>query len=188
MNGIVGVAGTPATGKKTTAPLLAGELGMKCAGLNELASSYGLARRAEGETEVDTEALGRKLQGLAGPLVVYGHLLPFVLRSRSVSKVVVLRCDPSVLKLRLQDRGYRPRKVVDNLEAELIGVVSSDAYDAFGQDKVFELDSTREPPSDVATAAARVIRGLSPPGPRIDWTASYDSGAKLRSLLSVAEA
>ena len=188
MDGIIGVTGTPATGKKSTAPLLAKELGLKCAGINDLAVSYGLSERADGETEVDTAALRRRLRALEPPVVVYGHLLPFVLQSRAVSKVVVLRCDPSVLKQRLQARGYEPRKVLDNLEAELIGIVSSDAYDAFGPEKVFEVDSTRTPPAAVAASAARVIGGASPPGPRFDWTASYDTGAKLRSLLSVAEA
>jgi len=181
----VGVTGTPGTGKKSVAPLMARQLGLGCLGLNDYALSHVRVAEPDREWEVDTQELRKRLRrDLHSPTVVYGHLLPQVLSLGSVARVVVLRCEPAVLKERLRDRGYPKKKLVDNLEAELIGLVSSDAFDAFGPGKTFEVDTTISTPAEAALFATRVVRGEAQPGPRIDWTESYDSGRKLRSLLS----
>lgn len=185
--GIVGITGSPGTGKKTISPLVAKELRLDCLSLNEFASSQGLLKRGEAEGTVDTGEMRSKLAPrLAGPGVAYGHLLPYVVGSDSVEKVAVLRCEPKVLKRRLLARGYPPRKVAENVEAELIGVVSADAYEAFGGRKTFEVDTTRSSPRRLAGEISAVVLGAAWASPRIDWTTRYDSGAKLRSLLSVA--
>ncbi len=121
---------------------------------------------------------------LRGPAVVHGHLFSYAFGRRSVERVVVLRCEPAVLKGRLSGRDYPFRQVVDNVEAELIGLVSSEAFEAFGPAKTFEVDTTHSVPAEAASSALAVIRGEAEPAPRIDWMASYDSGRKLRSLLS----
>ena len=184
MDGIVGVTGTPGTGKKSVAPLLANLLGLRCLSINDVARSHGLAARKGKEWEVDTVTLRSKIGAAVRPAVLYGHLLSDSVESGLVSRVVVLRCEPLVLKERLAKRGYSTRKLVDNVESELIGLVSSGAYEAFGEDKTFEIDATTTTPAEAAEAVSRVINGEAMPGPRIDWTLAYDTGAKLRSLLS----
>ena len=182
MRGIIGVTGSPGTGKKSISPLLAAALGLECLGVNDLARELrSLGRRAGG---VDVDLLRDRIpQRVHGPALLYGHLLPYVLDRKSVQKVVVLRCTPGVLKKRLARRGYPARKVEENVEAELIGVVSADAYGAFGDSKTFEFDTTRSTPSEAAERIVGLMR-KGRPAPRIDWTLGYDSGAKLRSLLS----
>lgn len=183
---ILGVTGTPGAGKKSVAPLVARRLGLRCVGLNELARTYGLLAGSDREGEVDTAEMRRRLADeFRGDALVYGHLLPYVLGRSSVARVAVLRCEPGVLRDRLMARLYPPRKVVDNVEAELIGLVSSDAFRAYGESKAFEVDTTRSTAEEAAEAVALVMSGRAEPGPRADWTSSYDSGAKLRSLLSV---
>ena len=86
--------------------------------------------------------------------------------------------------MRLMERRYSSRKVKDNVESELIGQVSADAYEAFGEAKAFEVDTSTSSPDVCADAILRIIGGKTEPGPRIDWTVAYDTGAKLRSLLS----
>ena len=179
---MLGITGTPGTGKKSIAPIVAHRLGMQCLSLNELARSQGLIGRSSGA--VDTQKLLARLRGdLPKNAVVYGHLLPYAVASSAVSKVVVLRCEPGALKERLRLRGYGPQKIVENVEAELIGVISSDAYDAYGRAKTWEVDTTRASPTDAASAVVE-IAVKSREAPRIDWTLDYDSGAKLKLLLS----
>lgn len=182
MKGIVGVTGTPGTGKKSVSPLVADALGIGCLSVNDLARETGSLGKREGE--VDVGLLRRKIARRVRlhPLL-YGHLLPYVLDRRSVKRVVVLRCDPGVLKKRLSARGYPSGKIEENVEAELIGVVSADAYDAFGAEKTSEVDTTLSTPAEAAGRVVRLLRRGSR-SPRIDWTLDYDSGAKLRSLLS----
>ena len=180
---IVGITGTPGTGKKSIAPLVAAKLGVPCLGLNDLARSYDLV--GPSGAEVDTERLRERLEhGLPESAVVYGHLLPYSLGKDRVSKVVVLRCEPAVLKQRLGARGYPHAKVVENVEAELIGVIASDAHDAFGESRTWELDTTHATPLQAARAIFEVAGSKRIPQSRIDWTLAYDSGAKLRLLLS----
>ena len=185
-SGMLGIAGTPGTGKKSIAPIVAERLGTKCLSLNEVARSFGLVSRRSGA--VDTQKLRERLRrGLAGNAVIYGHLLPYAVPANAVSKVVVLRCEPGVLKERLRLRGYGQSKVVENVEAELIGVVSSDAFDTYGRAKTWEVDTTNASPVDAAGAVIEIAVSHPRHFPRIDWTLDYDSGAKLRLLLSTAE-
>jgi adenylate kinase len=182
---ILGITGTPGTGKKSIAPIVAERLGAHCVSLNDLAESYHLVRVASGD--VDVEELRSKLRrALPRDAVVYGHLLPYVIGPRTVSRVIVLRCEPGALKERLRARGYDLKKIVEDVEAELIGVVSSDAFDAYGKEKTREVDTTRTTPGKAAAAVLEMAAPGYNPAPRIDWTLDYDSGAKLRLLLSAA--
>ena len=180
---MLGITGTPGTGKKSVAPIVAKRMGTKCVSLNDLAWSYGLVNRKSGT--VDSEKLRARLKGeLSENAVVYGHLLPYVVPPSTLSKVVVLRCEPGVLKERLRLRGYGPSKIVENVEAELIGVVSSEAFDNYGRAKTLEVDTTGVSPIDAASAVIKIAVSRPRGAPRIDWTLDYDSGAKLRLLLS----
>jgi len=181
--GTLGITGTPGTGKKSIAPIVAERLGMRSLSLNEFARSYGLVDRRS--DAVDTKRLRARIsRDLSEKAVVYGHLLPYVVPSGAVSKVVVLRCEPGVLKERLRLRGYGPSKIVENVEAELIGIVSSDAFDTFSRTKTQEVDTTGAYPMDAAGSIVEIALGNPRKVPRIDWTLNYDSGAKLRGLLS----
>jgi len=183
--GLVGITGTPGTGKKSIAHLTAEALGLRCVSINDLALDYGLLDDSLGDAEVNVHKLRRKLaKGLRGPALVYGHLLPHVFGPDSMSKVVVLRCEPSVLKNRLTKRGYASDKVIANVEAELIGLVASETFGVFGKRKTREVDTSNTSPSDAARSAAAAFRAKSGPGKRIDWTLNYDSAFKLKSLLS----
>ncbi len=181
MKGILGITGTPGTGKKSVAPLAARLLGVDSFSIGDLALAHGCAKRKGGEYEVDTGRLRRKLSALMPrPSVLHGHLLPAVLDPSLAERVVVLRCEPRTLGERLRSRGYLEPKVRANLEAELIGVVAAEAHEAFGS-ATRELDTTSAAPPEAAAAVARLAEGKAR-GRRIDWTRSYGSAPKLRSL------
>lgn len=179
-----GLTGTPGTGKKTLAPLVAARLGIQCHGLNDLAAAYGLVRNAAGGAEVDARRLGRRITAsVREPCLLYGHFLPDAFGKGQFSRVVVLRCEPKTLRLRLARRGYPEAKVSENLEAELIGLISARAVEAFGAGRVAEFDTTAALPSSAAGAVADLFRLKGEIHPRVDWLPSYDSPEKLTSLL-----
>jgi adenylate kinase len=182
---MVGVCGTPGTGKKTVSPMVA-----KMMGLPAPISINSLAPR--GVHEVDTTLLRRKLLELdPRRTVLFGHLLPHVLRKPEAAFVAVLRCEPSVLRDRLLNRGYPCEKATENAEAELIGVVLDECIRRFGP-LVREYDTTSASPKAVAGAIARDAKAAMEPAKKaararrawIDWTLDYDSSTKLRSLLA----
>ncbi len=182
MRGIVGISGTPGTGKKTVAPKVAELLDLPPpVSINSLAP--------KGTSDVDPAKLrSRLLRMRPARVVVFGHLLPHVLRKPEVALVAVLRCEPSVLRARLERRGYPSGKVTQNVEAELIGVVLDECVFRFGRDLVREYDTTTAPPEKVAKAIAKDAKKPGrPPRSWIDWTLGYDSSSKLRSLLTGGE-
>jgi adenylate kinase len=181
----VGITGTPGTGKKTLAPLVASRMGLPCISLHDQAVSSGLVKQDD-DAEVDTAVLGRFIvKHVNGPALIYGHLLPYVLRGQDLRKVVVLRCEPKTLKRRLLARAYKSEKVVENVEAELIGVLSADSATAFSSRKTAEFDTTASKPPAAARAISKFLDGSREAGPAIDWTFRYGSASKLRSLLDV---
>jgi len=172
---------------------LASILGTTLIEINSVAEEVSPPQRRRGrgrELMVDTSLLRAELlkRDLTGA-VVSGHLLPEVLGKREVEFVAVLRCEPLKLKKRLLSRGYGNDKVIENVEAELIGVVLDAAVRAFGEARVHEYDTTHATPHAVAEQIAKDYGSGAPQGrPWIDWTLGYDSSTKLRLLLlSAAE-
>lgn len=160
-------------------------LGLRSVSINDLARVGGLLD-SEPDGEVDVRRLKKVLsKSLHGPALVYGHLLPQVFGPDSMVKVVVLRSDPIVLKNRLEERGYAPDKVMSNVEAELIGLVSSEAFETFGESRTVEVDTSHTSGPKAARMVATAIREEPSHKERIDWTLNYDSAPKLRSLLSI---
>ncbi|HUI85813.1 MAG TPA: AAA family ATPase [Nitrososphaerales archaeon] len=183
---VIGVTGTPGTGKKSVAPLLAEALGVRSLSLNDLAAESGAGSMTSHGLTVDTAALRRYLlPRTRDPCVVYGHLLPDVLRGDDVKLVFVLRCEPLELRRRLTERGYGRRKVRENVEAELIGVTAASALEAFGERSVTELETTHTSPEAAASELARMVKGARRSAARLDWIPLYASAEKLESLLSV---
>jgi adenylate kinase len=186
VRGIVGICGTPGTGKKTVAPKVAELLGFPGAlSINSLAP--------KGALDVDVKQLRAELLKSRMPrFVLFGHLLPDVLRKEEAAFIAVLRCDPSVLRNRLGDRRYPRDKVTTNVEAELIGLLLYECVLQFGSELVREYDTTSAPPDEVAKAiamdAGAALKGRPeaakrrPPAWK-DWTLDYGSSSKLRSLL-----
>ncbi len=117
--------------------------------------------------------------------VIFGHLLPEVFKRGEIGLVVVLRCDPQILKERLLARGYEGAQLIENVEAEFIGVSLSHALDVFGEHALREYDSTSVDSARLSRQIVREFRSRpSRKTPWIDWTSNYDSAAKLRFLLS----
>ena len=189
----MGVCGTPGTGKKSIAPLVAASLGVPSVAINSLVP--GAEGRRKREVEVDPAKLRARLLASAKPgEVVYGHLLPHVVRKEDAGFVALLRCEPSVLKKRLKARGYEDAKVKENVEAELIGVLLDECVERFGGERVHEYDTTDATPRQVASEITLDVRlaagsggAAGQPGGWIDWTLGYDSPAKLRALLAAGK-
>ncbi len=189
MRNYLGITGTPGTGKKTLAPLVASRLGVRCFSLTDLAESCGLVEPGESGAEVDARKLGRYiLEKVRGSSLLFGHLFPYACRRADIARVVVLRCDPKVLKRRLRARGYPAERIIANVEAELIGVVSADSLTAFGPGKVVEFDTSRIKPDVAALRVSDLLGDPSTHSPPVEWVSSYDSPARLRSLLTVGRA
>jgi adenylate kinase len=82
----------------------------------------------------------------------------------------VLRCDPDVLRGRLQRRGYSTGKVVENLEAEALDIILQEALDMGAP--VLQRDGTRRSPEALFQAFVEASLG-APKGndlEAVDWS------------------
>ncbi|MEZ0394250.1 MAG: AAA family ATPase [Desulfurococcaceae archaeon] len=169
------VAGTPGTGKTSVARELARRLGAEFVDLSEFALERGLVLEYDEESQsyvVDeerlVEGLARFVAGAGGKAVVATHY-PEILPPDMVELVAVLRLDPRELERRLRGRGWPERKVRENVMAEVLGVVAANALEAFGEDKVVEVDATGKGVEEVVEEIVRAMTGPDRRGARIDW-------------------
>lgn len=179
----VGITGSPATGKKSIGREIAKISGLKFLSINEYAIERGFGSWMGKEFVVDTKRLKGKID--AENRIVSGHLLSNVIPKRELDFVVVLRCSPNVLTKRYKKRGYPKNKIVENVEAEMIGEIASTALRTYGIHKLAEIDTTRvRNPETIAKRIVDIGRGVKPRSfGKVDWLSHIHSGRALRSAL-----
>jgi adenylate kinase len=150
---LIALTGTPGTGKTSVAKVL--EKNYRVIYLKTYKDAI-LYHDDDRDTDViDIEYLKRKIEKIKSDedIIVeahYAHEMP-------VDMVIVLRCHPKELEKRLRKRGYREDKIRENLEAEAMGLITSEALSYYGKDKVFEVDTTDKQPWEVAKEVEHVI-------------------------------
>ncbi|MEM0444431.1 MAG: AAA family ATPase [Nitrososphaerota archaeon] len=172
------VAGTPGVGKSTVAPALASRLGAAVLEVRELADP--------GEFEVQASKLsaraGSWIRRKGQDAVIATHIV-FKPRGVSLLGAVVLRRNPVRLIVELEERGYRLEKVLENVEAELLGVVYLEALRKLGRGKVFQFDTTDRSVDEVVELTYKALRG-GLAGEEIDWVSRLEREGGLAELLS----
>ncbi len=160
---VIGVTGTPGTGKKSTGRIVAEALDYRFLEINRVAFETGSVLEGSAEDfEVDSERLRLNiLQRLGGGgVVLSGHLLPYILRRGEVDFVAVLRCSPEELEKRYVGRGYSEAKVRENVASEILDICLGDALKQFGADAIAEFDTTGREAEHVAREVVAVFQGL----------------------------
>lgn len=165
---IISVTGTPGTGKTEVAKELSLLYGYTYLDLNRFAEEkkliVGLDKK-RGSKIVDTKGL-RELF-VPDNYVVDGHLSHYV----QADVIVVLRTRPDLLEKRLLKRGWPQAKAGENMEAEILGVCSSEAFDT--GERVLEADTSDRTPKE----AAKTIKDLidnNKDTDDIDWLKDYE--------------
>jgi len=152
---MVGIAGTPGTGKTAVGDTLA-RRGERVVRVADTVAPFVVAEE-EGVREVDEEAWVAAFEPVDG--YVEGglaHLLP-------CDRVVILRCRPDVLRRRLEARGYPAAKVRENLEAEALDLVLCEALELHPPDRLLEIETTARSAEETADLVAAFVEGRIPP-------------------------
>ncbi|MGC9121455.1 MAG: adenylate kinase family protein [Thermogladius sp.] len=175
------VAGTPGVGKSTVSRLLAERIGGTYVDLSELVVREGLYDYYDPETNsyvINEERVSARVRELceSGRGIVISTHYPEVLDSEVVDVVVVLRLEPRELIARLRSRGWSVKKVAENVMAEVLSVVLSNAVARFGTGKVVEVDITGKTPEEVVDELLHKVRGGATPGGYIDWLGVVEPG------------
>lgn len=179
---VILLTGVPGVGKTTIAALLSERLKGVHVNLSELALAEGLVTGYDSIRKtsiVDLERMTTRLMEIIqegrDTLVIEGHFSQDVVSPERVSNVFVLRRAPWRLKDELESRGYNPEKVKENVEAELLDVCLVEAIEAYGKEKVCELDTTDVEANEIIETITAVLRGERSCEIGIDWLSHPES-------------
>ncbi|ADI31160.1 adenylate kinase family protein [Staphylothermus hellenicus] len=176
MGKVIIIAGTPGTGKTTTAKLLS----KKINAVHVDVSRYVIENKLYIDYDprhlsyvIDEEKVIEKLIELvekSDKIVIIDTHYPEILPPDTVEYVFVLRTNPLILEDRLRKKGWPWRKIRENVMAEILSIVVSNAINRFSEDKVFEIDTSNKTPEKVVEEITGVIKGyIKPSKQRIDW-------------------
>ena len=143
------LTGTPGTGKTS----LKKHLNKKIISLSEYYEQASEGKSDNGEWIVDIEKLDNILEDSDCNFFEgnFSHKL------NKIDKVIVLRCDPQILEKRLESRNYSKNKVRENLEAEAIGLIYSEAIEIRDKANVFQVDNSTRKPQETANIIEKYI-------------------------------
>ena len=133
------ITGTPGTGKTTVAKVLAAKLDYEILDLNQFARDKKCTVGTDKKRKtviVDEVRLAKGVEKLKGNYVIDGHLAHFC----SGDLVFVLRCSAKELRNRLETKGWGKEKIQENVDAEIMEVILSEAKQHNGH--VVEIDSS----------------------------------------------
>jgi adenylate kinase len=149
----VAITGTPGTGKTSVASFLA-EKGYKVESMDNLSKNFFTGYDEKRECKiVDVDAVDGEFKKIEeqGVLFIEGHLSHLL----SVDFVIVLRCNPLEMEKRLQAKKWKKSKIMENLEAEAMDLILSQACELHGK-QVLEIDTTGRKAGDVAGEIAKI--------------------------------
>ena len=169
------ITGSPGVGKHTSARLIAKRFqGSKIIDINKLALANNAILEGKDGTSIDIKKVSRLIEQEAKintkDLIFVGHLAPYVINPEDVSIAIVLRRSPYELISVFQKRHYNLEKARENIASEILGITLYDSLIAFGKDKIAEVDTTGEMPSQTQDKIASFLHQKSRPQfGYIDW-------------------
>ncbi|VVC05264.1 Putative adenylate kinase [uncultured archaeon] len=162
------ITGNPGTGKHTIAKRISEILELDVIDISKIAMDYGLFEKNNGVFEVDVNKL-KKIIDKKTKSILVGHLAPYVISSRNVEMVVVLRKSPYRLQSTYKKRRYSKKKSLENLGSEILGITYYDAVHQFGQKKTLQIDTSKRTILDTAKKVESVFKGIRIKDDKIDW-------------------
>jgi len=140
---LIGLTGTPGTGKTSVSKFIERKRHWKVIHLNEMIKEEHLYTEIDEERDAviaDMELVRQRLKEMINGkenelIILESHLAHYI-----ADIVIVLRLYPAELKRRLEERGYSEEKIRENIEAEALDVILVEAFEWCKN--VFEINTT----------------------------------------------
>jgi len=185
------VTGTPCVGKTAVSGLLAAKLDAVHINLAELVERERLISgvdKARKTLIADTNKVSKRVQEIIKSskcdVIVDGHYAVDVVPTKIDHMAFVLRRDPDELKGIMEDRGFKERKLWENLAAEILDVCLWDAVSVCGSDKVCEIDASGKKLEEVVEEMISVLDGKKKCRVGVvDWLGKLEEEGRLQEFL-----
>jgi len=164
------VSGTPGTGKTTVSQNLLNNFKSKVISLNELAISEKLIIKYDMEREtsvINEKKLVRHIIKLIEHynkldleyLIIESHFSDIV-PSQYINYVIILRCDPDELCVRLKERGYKKEKIRENVQSEILGNSANYFLNKQLNKPILEIDTTNNSIDVITKTITKILTGM----------------------------
>ena len=155
---LIGLTGTPGTGKTSVSRLLEERRGWKVIYLNELIKEEHLYTEVDEKRDAvvaDMVLVRKRLLEITDGRENEVIILESHLAHHIADVVIVLRVYPSELEMRLKARRYSEEKIKENIEAEALDVILVEAFEWCK--KVFEVNTTGKSIEEVGQDIEKII-------------------------------
>jgi len=154
---LIGLTGTPGTGKTSVSMLLEKKKGWEVIHLNELIKEKHLYTEIDGKRDAVIADLELVQAYITETIpeneeikILESHLSHYL-----VDTVIVLRTHPHELKIRLKSRNYSEEKISENIEAEALDVILVEAFEWCN--RVYEINTTGKVIEEVEKDVEKII-------------------------------
>ncbi|MFX1243651.1 MAG: adenylate kinase family protein [Promethearchaeota archaeon] len=165
MGSVIALSGTPGTGKTVIGQLLASDLNAELIELNQIIIQHQFHKGEDpkrrtliADVQKLQNYLSKQLDSSKKRYIVVGHFADEV-PDNLLEVLVVLRCNPLTLTQRLKTRGWSTDKILENIQAEILGECTAQALARHSQHQIFEIDTTTLKPSEVVEVIHKILAG-----------------------------
>jgi adenylate kinase len=185
--------GTPGVGKTVVSKLLVSKIDALYINLAELVKQENLilsVDKARNTLVADIDKVSKRirevLENSERDVVIDGHYAMDVVSPKDVHLAFVLRRNPNKLKKTLESRGFRKKKLRENLAAEILDVCLWDAISSFGSKKVCEINITDKKVEDVVKEILSILNGEERCRVGIvDWLGRFEAENRLHEFFGM---
>ncbi|MEM3735311.1 MAG: adenylate kinase family protein [Candidatus Bathyarchaeia archaeon] len=192
---VILITGTPCVGKTSVARLLAVRLNAVYVNLTEFATKNNLVigadERRGGSLIVDERRLKKAVTRLVEEVgeqsvVIDGHYAADVIPKKLVTHAFVLRRDPVELRSFMEKAGFSGNKLWENLASEILDVCLVDALNAYGKERVCEINATGKSVEDTVEDILSILNGSKKCRVGVvDWLGKLESEGLLNEYLRI---
>jgi len=157
---LIGLTGTPGTGKTSVSMLLEKKKGWEVIHLNELIKEKHLYNEVDekrdaviADLELVKAYITETIPENEEIQILESHLSHYL-----VDTAIVLRVHPHELEMRLKSRNYSEEKIKENIEAEALDVILVEAFEWCA--KVYEVNTTGKGIEEVEKDVEKIIDSI----------------------------
>jgi adenylate kinase len=181
-------------GKTSVAQALASRLQAQNVNLTELAISENLVLGKDERRDSTIVSLRRMKKRISqviresakNSIIIDGHYAAQVVPKKLVTYVFVLRRNPVELRRVMEESGFKGPKLWENLASEILDVCLVDALNAYGPNKVCEIDASGRTVEETVNDMLAVVKGSSACNVGIvDWIGRLENQGLLDEYLRI---
>lgn len=186
------ITGTPGVGKTTIAKALAKKLNALLLSVSALVKTENLFLEVDTERQTliaDLSQVRKRIKSIIAQasqdVIIEGHFASNVTPRKLVSYAFVLRRNPEDLQVKLKEKGFHERKILENVTSELLDICFSNTVKNYGTELVNEIDVSFMTVDEVINAVLTILRGEKRVNlENVDWIRTLEKDGKLRKLLT----